>query len=519
MNLPVVSQTIPSLRLSAVLVIASTAVLAGCAVRPDYPPGVVAPVEQACLDDFRAFDKAVSEHGSPNARLHRVAGFPHLRVTRFYAAFRDDDRLDDDEAFERWVEQLVALGREARAIEWATLPEGGRAEFGEDGLRALHGCAEKLAEGDLAHPERRAALRDAARAADDYSTAKRVVGLYPLTRWGILFGVHRWQRGVQARYTTEPPPDLEGWAWYTPPGAEQTAALEARRLVAGAPRDALGVPRLNDGDWRRLYAAHAPIWLVEEQGGYDRIGAPYWPAPESPRPEVDIAVEPVTYVHRDYTRLDGEVAVQLLYGIWFPERPRTGPLDLLGGHMSGVIFRVTLAADGTPVFYDTVHQCGCYHQFHPTAALEPRARPDYAEPPLILRAPVIDPGQRPVIGMRTRTHYVEHFFALDRVPAGVTEYSYRFADYHGLERLPDGEYGYRSLFGPEGIVPGTERRERWLLWPAGVPSPGAQRQYGRYMTAFVGRRHFDDPDLIPRIFDLREPPGVLEQGGAWPRRR
>ncbi|MNC92616.1 hypothetical protein D3C83_90760 [compost metagenome] len=52
-------------------------------------------------------------------------------------------------------------------------------------------------------------------------------------------------------------------------------------------------------------------------------------------------------------------------------------------------------------------------------------------------------------------------------------------------------------------MPGTERGERWLFWPMGVPEPGAMRQWGRHATAFVGRRHFDDPGLLERYFVLK----------------
>ncbi len=57
----------------------------------------------------------------------------------------------------------------------------------------------------------------------------------------------------------------------------------------------------------------------------------------------------------------------------------------------------------------------------------------------------------------------------------------------------------------DGIVPGSERGERWLFWPMGVPEPGAMRQWGRHATAFVGRRHFDDPWLFERYFALEQP--------------
>ena len=64
--------------------------------------------------------------------------------------------------------------------------------------------------------------------------------------------------------------------------------------------------------------------------------------------------------------------------------------------------------------------------------------------------------------------------------------------------LPTGEH--RSMFRPDGLVAGTERMERWVLWPMGIPAPGSMRQWGHHATAFAGKRHFDDPDLVYRYF-------------------
>jgi hypothetical protein len=44
-----------------------------------------------------------------------------------------------------------------------------------------------------------------------------------------------------------------------------------------------------------------------------------------------------------------------------------------------------------------------------------------------------------------------------------------------------------------------------LFWPTGVDETGAMRQWGRHATAFLGRRHFDDPDLIEQRFSVVEP--------------
>ena len=60
--------------------------------------------------------------------------------------------------------------------------------------------------------------------------------------------------------------------------------------------------------------------------------------------------------------------------------------------------------------------------------------------------------------------------------------------------------GSRSIYAPDGLVPGSERLERLILWPMGIASAGAMRQWGHHATAFVGRRHFDDPDLFAGAF-------------------
>ena len=76
---------------------------------------------------------------------------------------------------------------------------------------------------------------------------------------------------------------------------------------------------------------------------------------------------------------------------------------------------------------------------------------------------------------------------------------YEFADYDTLRALPHAN-GSRSLFRPDGLIAGTERAERVFFWPMGVPSAGAMRQWGHHATAFLGRRHFDDAELISQRF-------------------
>jgi hypothetical protein len=113
-------------------------------------------------------------------------------------------------------------------------------------------------------------------------------------------------------------------------------------------------------------------------------------------------------------------------------------------------------------------------------------------------APRLEEGQRMVLWLATRSHYL---VGLSIIDDGETDgVRYAVADDNDLRSLPIPGGGRRSLFEADGLVAGTERMERFLLWPMGIASPGAMRQWGTHATAFVGRRHFDDPDLIEKAF-------------------
>jgi hypothetical protein len=117
--------------------------------------------------------------------------------------------------------------------------------------------------------------------------------------------------------------------------------------------------------------------------------------------------------------------------------------------------------------------------------------------------PRVGPDERPVVSIAPGTHYIEQVSLVQGRDSLVRYVFYPYADLRSMQRM-DG--GRRSAFGPDGLIAGTERAERFLFWPLGIASAGAMRQWGRHATAFVGRRHFDDADLIERRFalDLQE---------------
>ena len=468
--------------------------LAGCATHPPRPPGDAA---ARCLDLYAALDTMVAEYGTAPSSPSRIDGFPYLRVDRFLAAFRDQSLTSTEIA--AWLTRLSDLNLEARRMEWDALPVGVRAELNRRHAPAsevpavLESCADTLRAADLADPVRLKSIRERARVSDEYLTTNQVLGLYPLTLLPVDYGVFRYQEETRA-LVAQPLAKLPiqgGLRRYGPPTASPVSVdFTAIR------RDPLGIPEPTRAQLETLFAIHAPIWEIDVATAADQPGAPYWQADGTP--SVDV-FEPAIYRYVSYARWRGESLLQLNYLIWFAARPKSGTLDLLGGRLDGVLWRVTLDPTGRPLLYDSIHACGCYHHLFPDSAL--RLRPDtaqWAEPPLAPQsAPVVDRNERVVIRLSSGSHYLQRVYA--DPPGVVTKLDER--DYKALYAVPAAEGRRRSLFGPDGLIAGSERAERWLLWPTGVPSPGAMRERGRHAIAFVGRRHFDDGDLLDRLFE------------------
>jgi hypothetical protein len=448
-----------------------------------------------CVQWYRALDAEIDAAGVRDAQHSRVPGFPHLRVDRLLAALRDR-AAESEPALRAFAERLAELDLESRRHEVQNLSALNESARGQS-LRRARDCSKLLRDADLASREARAALLAAARVPDDYSTARRVLGLYSLTKIPFAAGVRRWQQGTLEAFQREANPGLNR-VRYAPP-----AAALPRNAVAGllgrAAFDPLGQPALSARELDRLAAAYAPSFEVEIGADHDRFGWLRWRRGSSV-PQVD-AAEPSVYVHAAYTRYRGQVLLQLVYTIWFPERPRRGAVDLLAGRLDGVVWRVTLAPDGEPLVYDSIHACGCFHLFFPTPRARPRPAPDRLEEWAFVPQPLprVGEGERPVVTIASGTHYVERV-GLVRGTDSVVRYAFR--SYDELRSMPRAVGDHASAFGPGGLIAGTERLERFLFWPMGIVSSGAMRQWGRHATAFVGRRHFDDADLFERRFEF-----------------
>lgn len=469
-------------------------VLAGCASLPFGGPSVVAhavaPQDAACVRTLDALDAAVERAGVRDAENERIAGFPTLRVDRLGAALLPSAALNEA-AFDAWLQRARALDHEGRRIERDNLPATAAATPSAEQVGT---CSQRLTSALRADVASRGTLLARAHVPDRYSSLGRAAGLYALTRVPFFAGVERWQAEQEAAMrdaAARPRP-----ATRLVPAVQDAGSSRPASHVPPA-RDALGLIPLDEAAAERLLAAHAPVFEVEARGPFDAVGMPAWQADGSLR--VD-GTRPVVYQRITHTLVQSRALLQLVYTLWFPERPKRGTFDLLGGTLDGVIVRLTLGLDGRVLMLDTIHACGCYHLFFPARGLAPRpgapTDEEWAFVPASL--PDVAPGQRLVVRIESATHYVLGLQATAAPDAGALRYARRPES--DLQRLPRPGGGTRSLYGPDGLVAGSERSERFLYWPMGIASAGAMRQWGHHATAFVGRRHFDDADLLDRRF-------------------
>jgi hypothetical protein len=460
--------------------------VAGCSTAPALQG------QADCALWYETLDRMVDDAGVRDAQYSRLEGFPYLRVDRFHASLAERARANE----RAFAARLLELDLDARRVEIANLPDmpGNRAVVRE---RAGE-CGRKLLDAQLAKPDGARAIVEAARVPDDYSTVARVLGLYALTRIPFAYGVRKWEDSRRAALARPPARDGTN-VLYSPPGPPPLSRAAVAGLLARARLDPFGQPLLTEREVELLAQTYAPIYEIATAADYDRFGAVRWRAGER-MPQID-AADAVVYVQPAYVRYGERVLVQLVYTLWFSERPRQRPLDLLAGRLDGLAWRVTLAPDGEPVVYDSMHPCGCYHEFFPTARAKARAAPraleEWAFVPREL--PRAAEGERPLVRIESATHYIA---GVDIAKGEDSLVRYSLRPYDRLRSLPGPQGGRRSLFGADGLVAGTERLERFFFWPMGIASAGAMRQWGRHATAFVGRRHFDDADLIERRFDI-----------------
>jgi hypothetical protein len=409
------------------LTLAAALAVAGCVSPPSLEEARLAspsPEISSCAKWFRALDAEVAAAGVRDLQYAAVPGFPYLRADRFLAgsAGRAAAR---PAAFEALADRLLDHDLEARRYEIDNLPgsvvekwSGMRLEDPrEAALRRSAQCGRLLRDRELAQPETRSALL-------------RSLALAPSPAPGPACKASG-PRGPGAIVRFSPPPN----------GLSRAAA--AGWLLRGA-IDALGQAPLPEREFVALAATYAPSFAVAVASDADRFGALRWQRAAA-RTGID-ATEPAVYVRRGYARYEGHALLQITYTVFFPE--------------DRIAWRVTLAPDGEPLFYDASGAGGCY-----AVVLTPRAHLRDGSVAAARELRRLLGGERPLVAVAAGTHDIE----------------------------------------VRGVVSGTDSLARYALRPydelRSMPTPEGR---GR---AAVGRPALDDADRIEArfAFDLREP--------------
>jgi hypothetical protein len=459
------------------LAVMAAAALAGCAAmdQPVWSDLVSGTSDvQGCAGWFVRLDEVIDRAAVHDAETYRIPGFPYLRVNRFLASFRQQ-AFQRPAAFAAWGQRLAELDARARAYELSDLPAQSVAALGvasrSEATAVTSHCAAILRTLDATTASRQEALAERAQVPDDYADWKRALGLYPLVKLPFFEFAKGWQNEATGMFQLAAlgPTENRRLLRYQLPDSSLSAPQVAA-LLAQAKRDALGIPLFSDRERAALVATFAPVFEIETSGDYDRIGPLRWGSGETPEVEVS---RPTVYQRIALTRYGEQTLVQLVYSIWFPERPRKGWLDPVSGTLDGIVFRVTLDPSGRPLVYDSIHACGCYHMFFPTPLVAPIEPPDpNVEWAFIPRhLPKIEAPQRLVVRITTGNHYLTDV----RPDTGGRGAVYAVGDDGQLRTLPV-PGGTRSAFGPDGIVAGTDRGERLVTWPLGIESAGAMRE-------------------------------------------
>lgn len=487
----------------------AAALAAGCATVPDPYGAAPADAQLAaddelgdCLRRLQAIDARVDAAGVRDAQNVRVPGYPYLRVDRYTAA-RAPQGADAQALARARIERMAALDAEARKYEAVN------ARVPPEQTEALQRCRAKLLAAATADAAR---VDAAAKVPDAYDDSMRTLGLYPMARVPFSWGVGAYQQAVRELYATPFPeiPVRGKRIRYVPAPLAATGDAVAGLLSSDArPSVALGMPALSPAAAWTLLQQHAPVLVVDTVDDNDRIGRLAWRISGEQLYVAAQVDDPGAYARIAWTEFGGAAALQLVYTFWFPARPATAPFDPQAGRLDGLVWRVTLDAAGRPLVYDSIHPCGCYHLFFPTENVRERPQPIAGEGSLdeTMFAPQVvhSPGKRErmLVFVSSGDHQIQRV-AVDQ-PQPAPGVPYALADENVLRALPlpaAAGGGTRSIYGPDGLVPGTERSERFVYWPMGIPSAGQMRQWGHHATAFVGRRHFDDPHLMDRYFTL-----------------
>ena len=464
--------------------------LAGCSTHPAGSSS-----QATCQTQLAELQHAIALHSVGDAQYTPVDGFPTYRTNRFWSSFGATDL--DQEQEQAWRRQLHELGMASLAVEWRALPPSAKKSLTPfNGFRSQ--CDAELFQASLTKPLPAADVT----VPDSYSSWQRFFGLYALIKYGATSSIEEYQQDMRQRIETVTTP-TEPFLRLTPPfhtRPNTQPILAAQWLRAAYQNNPLSVPVLPASQRQQLIQAHAPVFEIDQQSVADRPGAAEWNSTgQQRRINTD---QPTVYTDSSYIRYGDRILLQLNYTLWFPERPKPTPNDWYGGKLDGLVWRVTLQENGNVLFYDSIHPCGCYHSVHipmdsPLQQQLSKIENQDTLEPIMAFSTHLKAYEHPAsLILEAATHYLVH---VGKASADSGQ-RYQLQNYDQLRTLPAGD-NVKNWFDNDGLIASSSRRERYFLWPLGVPNAGAMRQQGHHAIAFVGKRHFDEAS-VEKLLEL-----------------
>ncbi|NTW67856.1 MAG: hypothetical protein HGB21_16350 [Nitrospirae bacterium] len=472
--------------------------VAGCGGLPTARIPWEADRPAECQALFERLDAVVIEKGLRNAADAPVTGFPYLKANRFVASLAGG--LSEPAAITDWAQWMRELDLAARNKEIANLPD--------DSVRTLatscdtlaervSACSQTLYDADRVRPDFFEVLVPRVAVPDEYSNALRLAGLYPLVtipEYKITERVReRFRAWYEMPYEKLP---VEGMLRvYTPP---RGTSRDAGEVIAAASRNPLGIPRPSAVEARALAVRYAPIIIQDEAAPYDRVGRIAWYGDEL---TID-GTKPAVYYYLSLARVKGEPVFQVNYAFWYPARGGDRAPAIEHGRLDGLTLRLSFDPGGRLFMIDLMNNCGCYHVFIPAKDRVVRTiRRYYENDPFAPQGlPEIEAGQSPAVRIMSGWHQVQRILALAPPREGIP---YALIPYDTLESL-DHPAGHRaSIFNADGIAKGSERVERFIFFPTGIPSIGSMRQRGHHAITLSEKTCFDEPELFEHYFVFR----------------
>jgi len=445
-----------------------------------------------CSAEIQAFRYQVDQAGLTNASTPALPFFPLLHSNRFLHSLSHSAKSSIE--VRQWTMLLAELAIKTRAAENKNLT----VPLSESSLVELAECSRRFAS-ESPYEQDRIAVLTAMQQSDfpaHYLNGRQTLGALALLRPFLkqrILALH-----VDERRWFEEEESFLGSNTYEIDASlkNSTTSSFADWMRTAYASNELALPLLQKSQLDSLFAEHAPNLQIEFMDDNDRIGAPQWEGDH-----VRIGSDsPTAYTLPSITLFEGRKRLQLNYVFWFPGRKPNALIDLYSGKVDSLIWRVTLDEEGQVLLYDSIHSCGCYHKyFLASDSIVAKSQPTSREPANIfkLEAPATHDGL--TLAITANEHYI---VAVDSRSsnAGQESIPYGIGSYDLLNNL-ENDVGSRSLFDDKGLIAGSERLERFTLWPTGILSVGAMRQWGTHATGFIEEQHFDDADLLDKYFE------------------